>query len=153
MALDKPYGDIPGTTVFDSDMARRGFHANQFCMSLMKAENRQRFLADERAYLDEWPMAEEQKRAFLDRDYNRLLELGVNVYYFGKLFFTDGISFEKGAASMTGMTQEAYRAMMISGGRRPEDDVRLASADRPRAPRHRLGQGADVPAERRDRRG
>ena len=134
MALDKPYSDIPGTTVFDSDMARLGFHANQFCMSLMKAENRQRFLADERTYLDEWPMSEEQKQAFLDRDYNRLLELGANVYYFSKLFFTDGISFEKGAGSMTGMSQEEYRAMMISGGRRPEDDARLRTAPRPQAP-------------------
>ncbi len=147
MALDKPYGDIPGTTVFDADMARLGFHANQFCMSLMKAENRARFLADERAYLDEWPMSEEQKQAFLDRDYNRLLRLGANVYYFSKLFFTDGISFEKAAASMTGMTQEAYRAMMISGGRRPEDDARLASVGRPKAPKRQSGQGANAPVE------
>ena len=120
MALDKPYGDIPGTVVFDSDMARLGFHANQFCMSLMKAENRTRFLADERAYLDEWPMSEAQKQAFLARDYNRLLQLGTNVYYFGKLFFTDGQSFEKGAARMAGMAQEDYRAMMLGGGRSPE---------------------------------
>ena len=120
MALDKPYADVPGTTVFDSDMARIGFHANQFCMSLMKPENRRRFLADERAYLDEWPMSEAQKTAFLDRDYNRLLKLGVNVYYFGKLFFTDEISFEKGASLMAGMSQEDYRAMMIAGGRSVE---------------------------------
>ena len=153
MAVDKPYGDIPGTTVFDSDMARRGFHANQFCMSLMQAGNRKRFLADERAYLNEWPMSEEQKQAFLDRDYNRLLELGANVYYFSKLFFTDGISFEKAAAAMTGMTQEAYRAMMISGGRRPEDDARLAAAGRPKPPRPQSGHGADAAVEGRDRGG
>ncbi len=117
MARDKPYNDIPGTIVFDSDMARRGFHANQFCMSLMRPENRERFLADEAAYLDEWPMSDAQKDAFLRRDYNTLLELGANVYYLGKLFFTDGLSFEQGAAAMTGMTREAYRAMMLAGGR------------------------------------
>ena len=117
MARDKPYNDIPGTIVFDSDMARRGFHANQFCMSLMRPENRERFLADEAAYLDEWPMSDAQKDAFLRRDYNALLELGANVYYLGKLFFTDGWSFEQGAAAMTGMTREAYRAMMLAGGR------------------------------------
>ena len=83
MARDKPYNDIPGTIVFDSDMARRGFHANQFCMSLMRPENRARFLADEAAYLDEWPMSDAQKDAFLRRDYNTLLELGANVYYLG----------------------------------------------------------------------
>ncbi|MYE83050.1 MAG: protocatechuate 4,5-dioxygenase subunit alpha [Gammaproteobacteria bacterium] len=123
MALDKPYGDIPGTIVFDSDMARRGFHANQFCMSLMRPENRERFLADEAAYLDEWPMTEAQKQAFLRRDYNTLLQLGANVYYLSKLFFTDGQSFEQGAAAMTGMTREAYRAMMLSGGRSTGDHL------------------------------
>ena len=80
MALDKPYQDIPGTTIFDADMARKGFHLNQFCMSLMKAENRERFKADQRAYLDEWPMTEEQKQAVLERDYNRMMVLGGNIY-------------------------------------------------------------------------
>lgn len=120
MALDKPYKDIPGTTIFDSDQARLGYHVNQFCMTLMKPENRERFLANERAYLDEWPMSEAQKRAVLDRDYNALLKLGANVYYFGKLFFTDKISFEKGASLMAGMSQDDYREMMVSGGRSPD---------------------------------
>ena len=120
MALDKPYTDIPGTTIFDSDQARRGYHMNQFFMSLMKAVNRERFLDDERAYLEEWPLPEEQKQAILDRNYNEIIRLGGNVYFFGKLFFTDKMSFEQGAASMTGMTAEEYRAMMNSGGRSPE---------------------------------
>ena len=51
MALDKPYLDIPGTTIFDTEQSRKGYHLNQFCMSLMKAENRERFKANERAYL------------------------------------------------------------------------------------------------------
>ena len=120
MALDKPYLDIPGTTVFDSEMARAGYHVNQFCMSLMIPENRERFLEDERAYLDEWPMSDAQKKAVLDRDYNEMLRLGANVYYFGKLFFTDKISFQKGAALMTGMSEDDYRDMMVAGGRSPK---------------------------------
>lgn len=121
MTLDKPYSDIPGTIVFDSAVARRGYWLNQFCMSLMKKENRERFKAGEQAYLDEWAMTEEQKQAVSDRDYNRILQLGGNVYFFAKLFFTDEQSFEQAAAKMTGMTREAYRAMMLSGGRSPED--------------------------------
>lgn len=129
MALDKPYDDIPGTTVFDSDMARAGYHVNQFCLTLMKQENRERFLADERAYLDEWPMSEDQKQAVLGRDYNRLLKLGANVYYFGKLFFTDKVSFQKGASLMTGMSEEEYLAMMVAGGRSPEGNRYIAEDD------------------------
>lgn len=120
MALDKPYEDIPGTTIFDSSRARQGYQLNQFFYSLMKAENRERFLTNEAAYLDEWEISDEQKQAVLDRDYNRVISLGGNVYFFAKLFFTDGQSFEIGAASMTGMTQPEYREMMLSGGRSVE---------------------------------
>ncbi len=120
MALDKPYKDIPGTTIFDADMSRKGYWINQFCMSLMKAENRERFKANERAYLDEWPLTEEQKQALLDRDLNRCLALGGNIYFLAKLGATDGKSFQYMAASMTGMTQEEYAQMMLNGGRSPE---------------------------------
>ena len=120
MALDKPYLDIPGTTIFDAEQSRKGYHLNQFCMSLMKAENRERFKANERAYLDEWPMTEEQKQGVLTRDYNRMIAAGGNIYYLAKLFATDGQSFEQAASSMTGMSREEYRAMMLAGGRSPD---------------------------------
>ncbi|HUT48094.1 MAG TPA: protocatechuate 4,5-dioxygenase subunit alpha [Alphaproteobacteria bacterium] len=120
MALEKPYRDIPGTTVFDADMSRIGYHLNQFCMTLMKAENRDRFHADERAYLDEWEMTEDQKQAVLDRDYNRMISLGGNIYFLAKIFASDGLSFQYAAATMTGMTQEEYAQMMLDGGRSPE---------------------------------
>jgi protocatechuate 4,5-dioxygenase alpha chain len=120
MALHKPYTDVPGTTIFDADQARRGYHLNQFCMSLMKAENRERFKANERAYLDEWPMSEEQKQAVMARDLNRCIALGGNIYFLAKIGATDGRSFQFMAASMTGMTQEEYAQMMLKGGRSPE---------------------------------
>lgn len=117
MALDKPYADIPGTTIFDAEQSRLGYHLNMFCMSLMKAANRERFKSNERSYLDEWPMTEEQKLAVMARDYNRMLSLGGNVYFFAKLFATDGKSFQFAAALMTGMSQEDYAKMMLAGGR------------------------------------
>ena len=117
MALDKPYKDIPGTTIFDAEQSRKGYHLNQFCMSLMKAENRARFKADERAYLDLWPMTEEQKQAVLARDLNRCIALGGNVYFLAKIGGTDGMTFQQIAGSMTGMTEQEYRAMMLAGGR------------------------------------
>jgi protocatechuate 4,5-dioxygenase alpha chain len=123
MGLKKPYLDVPGTTIFDSDMARKGYHLNQFCMSLMKAENRARFKANERAYLDEWPMSEEQKQAVMARDYNRMIAAGGNIYFLAKLFATDGKTFQYAAASMTGLTQEEYAEMMRNGGRSPEGNL------------------------------
>ena len=125
MALDKPYKDIPGTTIFDAEQSRKGYWLNQFCMSLMKAENRERFKANERAYLDEWAMTEDQKLAVLARDLNRCIELGGNIYFLAKVGATDGKSFQQMAGSMTGLTEEQYREMMVKGGRSPEGNRRL----------------------------
>ena len=119
MALEKPYAGIPGTTIFDLDQARRGYHLNQFCMSLMKAENRERFKADETAYLQEWPMTDEQRLGVIARDYNRLISLGGNIFFLSKIFSTDGQSVQQAVATMTGMTQEQYAHMMSNGGRAP----------------------------------
>jgi protocatechuate 4,5-dioxygenase alpha chain len=111
--------------IFDADQARKGYHLNQFCMSLMKAESRTRFKTNERAYLDEWRMSEEQKQAVLARDFNRMIALGGNIYFLAKIFSTDGKSFQHTAATMTGMTQEAYALMMLQGGRSPDGNRRI----------------------------
>lgn len=112
--------DIPGTRVYTAKRAREGYHLNQFAMSLMKAENRERFKTGERLYLDEWPMSEEQKQAVLGRDYNQLLDLGGNIYFLAKVFSTDGLSFVQAVSTMTGMSVEDYQAMMLAGGRSPQ---------------------------------
>jgi protocatechuate 4,5-dioxygenase alpha chain len=116
---NKPYSDVPGTTVFDADQARKGYHLNMFCMSLMNAQNRERFKADEGGYLAEWPMTEEQRQAVMARNYNRMIALGGNIYFLAKIFSTDGKSFVYAAALMTGMTQDQYTKMMLNGGRSP----------------------------------
>jgi protocatechuate 4,5-dioxygenase, alpha chain len=126
MPIDKPYQDIPGTTLFDADQARKGYWLNQFCMSLMKAENRERFKADERAYLDEWAMTAAQKEAVLARDLNQCIRLGGNIYFLAKIGATDGRSYQQMAAGMTGMSETDYRDMMLAGGRRPDGTPRRA---------------------------
>ena len=139
MALDKSYQDVPGTTIFDAEQSRKGYWLNQFCMSLMKAANRERFKADERAYLDEWDMTEEQKQGVLTRDLNRCIAAGGNIYFLAKIGATDGKSFQYMAATMTGMTQEEYMAMMLAGGRSVEGNRRLG--EQGDAQPHRQPQG------------
>jgi protocatechuate 4,5-dioxygenase alpha chain len=114
------FEDIPGTRVFTAKRARQGYHLNQFAMSLMKPDNRERFKADERAYLDEWSISEEAKLAVLARDYNALLDMGGNIYFLSKLFSTDGIAFAEAVSTMTDMSWPEYRQMMLDGGRSPE---------------------------------
>src|SRR3954470_6177248 len=114
------YDDIPGTFVFDAERSREGYGINMFCMSLMKEENRKAFKANEVEYLKRFPLSAEQSKAILDRDYNRMLELGGNIYFTAKLGATDGHSFRHLAALMTGSTQDDYAAMMLAGGRSVE---------------------------------
>ncbi len=119
------FEDIPGTRVFTAKRARQGYNLNQCAMSLMKDENRERFRADESAYLDAWKLTPEQKDALLKRDYNRLLDLGGNVYFLAKLFSTDGQSFAQAVSTMTDMDFETYTKMMVAGGRSPEGNRSL----------------------------
>ena len=114
------FEDIPGTRVYTAKRARQGYHLNQFAMSLMKAENRERFKADEKAYLEEWQLTDAQKAAVLARDYNAMLDEGGNIYFLAKIFSTDGKSFLQAVGTMTGMSPEDYQAMMVGGGRSPE---------------------------------
>ena len=123
---EKDYDDIPGTYVFDADRSREGYHLNMFCMSLMKAENRKAFKADEAKYLDQFPLTPAQREAILKRQYNRMLELGGNIYFTAKLGATDGHPFQHLAAVMTGSTQQDYADLMLRGGR-PVDGNRSRS--------------------------
>jgi len=125
------YDDIPGTFVFDADRAREGYPINTFCMSLMKDENRKAFKADEAGYLKKFNMTPEQEQAILKRDYNKMLELGANIYFTAKLGATDGHSFQHLAAVMTGNTQQAYADMMLAGGRSVEGNRSRTGKNKP----------------------
>jgi protocatechuate 4,5-dioxygenase alpha chain len=135
MAKAKPqeneYEDIPGTFVFNADRSRQGYGINMFCMSLMKAENRKAFKDNEAEYLKPYKLTPEQTDAVLTRDYNRMLELGGNIYFTAKLGATDGHSFRHLAATMTGSTQEDYAAMMLAGGRSVEGNRSKSGKDKP----------------------
>jgi protocatechuate 4,5-dioxygenase alpha subunit len=116
--------------VFDAERSRQGYGINMFCMSLMKEENRKAFKADEAEYLKKFQLTDEQRDAILKRDYNRMLELGGNIYFAAKLGATDGHSFQHLAAVMTGSSQQDYAAMMLAGGRSVEGNRSRSAKDK-----------------------
>src|SRR5271154_910277 len=118
------FEDIPGTLLFDAERSRKGYHLNMFCMSLMKEENRAAFRADEEGYKKQFPMTPEQSKAIADRDWNKMLELGGNIYFTSKLGAFDGLSFQALAAKMTGSTQAEYAEMTLKRGRPVEGNGR-----------------------------
>ena len=128
---EQAYDDIPGTFVFDAERSREGYGINMFCMSLMKDENRKAFKADEEQYLKKFNLTAEQTQAVLKRDYNRMLELGGNIYFTAKLGATDGHSFQHLAAVMTGASQQDYASMMLAGGRSVEGNRSRSGKGKP----------------------
>jgi protocatechuate 4,5-dioxygenase alpha chain len=141
-STENEYEDIPGTFVFNAERSRQGYGINMFCMSLMKDENRKAFKANEAEYLKKYNLTPEQTDAVLKRDYNRMLELGGNIYFTAKLGATDGHSFRHLAATMTGSTQDDYAKMMLEGGRSVEgnrsksgryDEPAKKAAEKPKA--------------------
>ena len=134
------YDDIPGTFVFDAERSREGFGINMFCMSLMKDENRKAFKANEAEYLKKFKLSPEQTDAILKRQYNRMLELGGNIYFTAKLGATDGHSFQHLAALMTGSTQENYAKMMLAGGRPVEGNRSRSGKDKPAQSKSKAGK-------------
>src|SRR5688572_15957096 len=117
MNKSEDYSDIPGTYLFDRKACAKGYALNHFCMSLMKPENRRDFLANEDDYLSQFALTDKQRRAVLDRSWLMMIQEGGNICYVAKLGATCGLSMEDLAASMSGMTKENYRRMMLSGGR------------------------------------
>ncbi|WP_419944516.1 protocatechuate 4,5-dioxygenase subunit alpha [Candidatus Poriferisodalis sp.] len=140
MATSRDYDDIPGTYVFDGRRSQQGYHLNKFCMSLNDESNRERFRADEAAYLDGFTLSPSQRRAVLERDWLGLLQLGGNIYYTFKLAIFDGLSMQEVGGAMSGVSGQEFSQMMIDGGRPVEGN-------------RRIGESADSPAETAGARG
>lgn len=119
MKLDRSYRDIPGTYVFDIEHSQKGYYLNKFCYSLNKKKNRDEFAHDENAYLDLFAMTKEQKKAVQNRNFNKMLELGGNIYFIWKIAATMSISMQKagGMMSLPQITEEDFQKIMLSGGR------------------------------------
>jgi len=143
------YDDIPGTFVFDAERSRQGYGINMFCMSLMKDENRKAFKANEAEYLKKFKLTPEQTDAILKRDYNRMLELGGNIYFTAKLGATDGHSFQHLAALMTGSTQQDYAEMMLAGGRSIEGNRSRSGKSAPSKHLGAAGRGKSAAGNRK----
>lgn len=120
--------DIPGTYVFDKDHSRLGYHLNMFCMSLNEEANRERFRADPDAYLDGFRMSAAQRRAVVERDWLGMLQLGGNIYYTFKLAIFDRISMQAVGGAMSGISEEEFREIMLTGGKDPFGVPRRKSA-------------------------
>lgn len=107
---------IPGTTLFDGDMAMQGYALNKMCFSFNHAAAREAFLADEDAYCDKFGLSEAQKQAIRERNVLDLIALGGNIYYLAKFTGIFGWNMQDIGAQQTGMSLEDFKAMLARAG-------------------------------------
>lgn len=109
--------NVPGTYLFDGDMAMKGYALNKMCFSFNSAANRQAFVADEAAYCRQYGLNEEQTRVIRERDVLGLLAAGGNVYYLAKFAGILGLDVQDLGAAQTGMSKEAFKQMLLEAGK------------------------------------
>ncbi len=109
--------DIPGTTLFDGEMARKGYALNKMCYSFNAADNRDAFLRDEDAYCAKYGLTGAQRDAVKSRNVLQLIAAGGNIYYLAKLAGILRLDVQDIGAQQTGMTKDEFKAMLLAAGR------------------------------------
>ena len=117
MPSPKQKREIPGTTLFDGEQARKGYALNNMCFSFNSAENRAEFVRDEDAYCAKYGLTPEQRTAIASRNVLQLLAAGGNVYYLAKFAGIFGLDMQDIGAQQTGMSKEAFKAKLNEGAR------------------------------------
>ncbi|WP_084382969.1 protocatechuate 4,5-dioxygenase subunit alpha [Curvibacter delicatus] len=105
---------IPGTTPFDGDMAKKGYALNKMCFSFNEKANREAFVADPEAYMKQYGLNEEQAAAIRSKQVLALLAAGGNAYYLAKFAGIFGLDMQDIGAQQTGMTKEEFRAKLVA---------------------------------------
>ena len=105
---------IPGTALFDGELAERGLALNAMCFSFNVAANRAAFLADEEGYCRKFGLTAEQRGAVAARDVPGMLAAGGNVYYLAKLAGILGLNVQDLGALQTGRTVAEFKAMLVA---------------------------------------
>ncbi|MEQ6291112.1 protocatechuate 4,5-dioxygenase subunit alpha [Vogesella sp. GCM10023246] len=108
---------VPGTSLFDGDMAMKGYALNKMCFSFNDAANRQAFVAEEAGYCQRFGLNEAQCRVVRERDVLGLLAAGGNVYYLAKFAGILGLDVQDLGALQTGMSKEAFKQMLVEAGK------------------------------------
>lgn len=108
---------IPGTTLFDGAMARKGYALNRMCFSFNDAANRDAFLRDEDDYCARYRLTLEQREAVRSRNVLAMIAAGGNVYYLAKLAGIFGLDVQDLGAQQTGMSKDAFKAKLVDAGR------------------------------------
>lgn len=104
--------DIPGTTLFDGEQARKGYALNKMCFSFNDASNREDFVRDEDAYCARFGLNAQQREAIRARNVLQLIAAGGNAYYLAKFAGIFGLDMQDIGAQQTGMSKAEFQARL-----------------------------------------
>src|SRR5436190_2303009 len=107
---------IPGTFVYDGELAMKGYALNKLCFSFNSAENREAYRRDEDSYSAAFHLTSEQQRALKQRNVLELLEAGANIYYLAKWAGIYGLTVQHLGAQQRGMTEDEVRQVLDRQG-------------------------------------
>lgn len=116
-AVDRPAQPIPGTTIFDSIEAQKGYALNKMCYSFNDAANRRAFLEDEEGYCARFALTPQQRQAVKSRDVLAMIEAGGNIYYLAKLAGIFHLNVQDLGAQQTGLSLSEFKAKLAAAGR------------------------------------
>ena len=108
--------NIPGTTLFDADQARRGYALNKMCFSFNSAVCREEFLADKDAYMRKFGLDAEQSEAVRSLSVLAMIQAGGNAYYLAKLAGIFGLDMQDIGAQQTGVSKQEFQARLVAAG-------------------------------------
>jgi protocatechuate 4,5-dioxygenase, alpha chain len=116
VSIEHDYDNIPGTIIFDGRIAMKGYALNKMCFSFNSRENREAYRLNEDAYCEAFHLNDEQRRALKHRNVTELIEAGGNIYYLAKWAGIFGISVQQLGAQQRGMTEDAFKEMLLRAG-------------------------------------
>ncbi|MBL4768671.1 MAG: protocatechuate 4,5-dioxygenase subunit alpha [Rhodobacteraceae bacterium] len=107
---------IPGTTLFDGEMAMKGYALNKMCYSFNGAAAREEYLADHAAYYAKFKLNDAQIQACENKNVLEMIAAGGNIYYLAKFAGIYKLSVQDVGAQQTGMTTEEFKEKLLRAG-------------------------------------
>ena len=101
-------GAIPDTSIFDLRLARRGQRLNKMCAALCSPHERDAFKRDEEAFMARFGLSAAEKELIRRRDFQGLIDAGMNIYSMLKVGSATGNGLYKMGAQMRGESYEQF---------------------------------------------
>ena len=114
--MGHPLAPIADTSIFDLRLSRRGYRLNKLCAALCSPQERDAFKRDEDAFMLRFGLTEAEKELIRKRNFQGLIDAGMNIYSMLKVGSATGNGLYKMGAQMRGESYDDFLATRNIGG-------------------------------------